>query len=178
MYVIREIARKFGLSRATLLYYDRIGLLKPKAISESGYRLYDEKCVERLKLICTYKNAGLSLKEVKTLLDTPESPDEALLQRRILELDREIARLKTQQRLLIAILKKAGHEAPPDIDKKLWVEMFQAAGLSEEEMHRWHVEFERRAPHSHHAFLEWLGIPEREVVEICSLSRSIKENLK
>lgn len=65
---------------------------------------------------------------------------------------------------------------PPDIDKKVWVEMFETAGLSQEEMHRWHVEFERRAPHSHHAFLQWLGIPEREVVEIRHLSRSIKEN--
>ena len=176
MYVIREIARKFGLSRATLLYYDRIGLLKPAAISDSGYRLYDEKCAERLNLICTYKNAGLSLKEVKTLLDTPESQDGALLQNRILEIDREIARLKTQQRLLIAILKKSGKEAPPDIDKKVWVEMFEAAGLSEEEMQRWHVEFESRAPDSHHAFLQWLGIPEREVVEIRHLSRSIQEN--
>jgi len=174
MYVIREIARKFGLSRATLLYYDRIGLLKPAALSSSGYRLYDQKCAERLKLICTYKNAGLSLREVKTLLDAPEAPGGDLLQKRIKAIDKEIVRLKTQQRLLIALLKKAGNPAPPDIDKQVWVEMFEAAGLSEEEMHRWHVEFERRAPGAHNAFLQWLGIPEREVLEIRFLSRPIE----
>ena len=176
MYVIREIARKFGLSRATLLYYDRIGLLKPAALSESGYRLYDEKCAARLRLICTYKNTGLSLREVKTLLDAPESPDGALLQRRIQAIDTEIAHLKTQQRVLLALLKNAGHQAPPDIDKKVWVEMFQVAGFSEEEMHRWHMEFERRAPDAHQAFLQWLGIPERETQKIRHLSRSIKKN--
>jgi len=47
MYRIRELAGLFGLSRSTLLYYDRIGLLSPSARSESGYRLYSAADRER-----------------------------------------------------------------------------------------------------------------------------------
>jgi len=39
MFLITELARKHGLSRSTLLYYDRIGLLTPSGRSEAGYRL-------------------------------------------------------------------------------------------------------------------------------------------
>lgn len=40
MYHISQLAQQFGLSRSTLLYYDRIGLLSPSARSEAGYRQY------------------------------------------------------------------------------------------------------------------------------------------
>jgi hypothetical protein len=47
-----------------------------------------------------------------------------------------------------------------------WVEMFRAIGLSEEQMHRWHEEFERRHPEGHQGFLEWLQLPADRIVDI------------
>jgi hypothetical protein len=47
-----------------------------------------------------------------------------------------------------------------------WVEMFRAIGLEEEGMHRWHGVFEKRFPHGHQSFLEWLGLPEDRIAEI------------
>ena len=38
---VGRLARRFGLARSTLLYYDRIGVLRPSARSAAGYRLYD-----------------------------------------------------------------------------------------------------------------------------------------
>ena len=53
-----------------------------------------------------------------------------------------------------------------------WVEMFRAIGLEDEDMHRWHVEFERRHPEGHQGFLEWLQLPEPRIVEIRGRSGS------
>ena len=53
MYTIGKLAKKFDLSRSTLLYYDSIGLLKPSSRTESEYRQYSEDDAARLEQICT-----------------------------------------------------------------------------------------------------------------------------
>ena len=55
---VRKLAEQFGISRTTLLYYDRIGLLCPEKRSRAGYRLYGPRSVERLGLICSYQARG------------------------------------------------------------------------------------------------------------------------
>ena len=72
MYTIGRLAKKFKLSRSTLLYYDSIGLLKPSSRSQGEYRLYSEQDAKRLELICTYRQAGLALKDIGRVLDSPE----------------------------------------------------------------------------------------------------------
>jgi hypothetical protein len=47
-----------------------------------------------------------------------------------------------------------------------WVEMFRAIGLRDEDMHRWHKEFERRHPEGHQGFLEWLQLPAERIERI------------
>ena len=47
-----------------------------------------------------------------------------------------------------------------------WTDMFRFVGLSDEDMHRWHREFEKRHPDGHQGFLEWLGLPEERIVRI------------
>ncbi|HEY6554181.1 MAG TPA: hypothetical protein VI669_12555 [Vicinamibacteria bacterium] len=47
-----------------------------------------------------------------------------------------------------------------------WVDMFRAVGLRDEDMQRWHQEFERRHPESHQGFLEWLGLPAERISQI------------
>ena len=56
--------------------------------------------------------------------------------------------------------------------KKEWTEMFEAVGIDHETMHRWHSEFERRAPEAHQSFLEWLSIAPEEIHQIRDRSRS------
>ena len=58
MYRISQLAEQFGLSRSTLLYYDRIGLLSPSARSEAGYRQYSAADRGRLESICSLRRAG------------------------------------------------------------------------------------------------------------------------
>ena len=47
-----------------------------------------------------------------------------------------------------------------------WVEMFRTIGLTEQQMHQWHEEFERRHPDAHQAFLEWLQLPADRIADI------------
>jgi len=52
-----------------------------------------------------------------------------------------------------------------------WVAVFREAGLGDAEMKRWHEVFEARHPEAHQGFLEWLGVPPKEIEGIRSRSR-------
>jgi DNA-binding transcriptional MerR regulator len=58
-----------GVTVRTLHHYDRLGLLKPVARSESGYRLYRIADLERLEQIVVLKFLGLPLKRIRDVLD-------------------------------------------------------------------------------------------------------------
>jgi len=57
------------------------------------------------------------------------------------------------------------------LTKKRWVALLRASGLNDDDMHQWHVEFERMEPEAHRDFLESLGIPKAEVRSIRAWSR-------
>lgn len=173
MFRITELARKFGLSRSTLLYYDHIGLLTPAGRSEAGYRLYSAGDRDRLASICSFRQAGLSIEDIGRILATPADADTAILKRRLRELGDEIRALQTQQHLLGKMVKlQSLAELPVSVDKQAWIEMLRAAGMDEAAMLKWHVEFERRAPQAHQQFLLSLGIEEEEVRQIRLHSRA------
>ena len=67
-----EFAELAGVTVRTLHHYDRLGLLKPSRYTEAGYRLYDERDFARLQQIVMLKFIGLSLKEIKELLNSRE----------------------------------------------------------------------------------------------------------
>ena len=172
MYWISQLARACGLSRSTLLYYDRLGLLKPSGRTGSGYRCYADAERKRLERIGYFREAGLTLKEIGSVLSSGGRPGTRLLEKRMRETATNIVGLKNQQRLLARMLRQvASGKAPPTVDKKLWVEMLHAAGMDQAARHRWHSEFERRAPEGHQEFLLSLGIPEDEVGKIRRWSR-------
>jgi len=52
------------------------------------------------------------------------------------------------------------------INKDRWVEIMRAAGLSDDDMHNWHRQFERLEPAAHQEFLESLDIDAEEIKAI------------
>jgi DNA-binding transcriptional MerR regulator len=77
-YKINEIAGFFKISRQTLIYYDDIGLFKPKFVdSETSYRYYGEDQFSNLRFILILKEAGFSLKEIREYTKS-RSPEESL----------------------------------------------------------------------------------------------------
>ena len=172
MFHVTELAQTFGLSRSALLYYDRIGLLAPSGRSEAGYRLYSPADRDRLATICSFRQAGLTLGDIRRVLARGKGASGGVLQRRMRELGEEVRALQTQQRLLAKMLEVHSCGAlPAAVDKRAWVEMLRAAGMSEAAMETWHAEFERRAPEAHHQFLLGLGISVAEALLIRKFSR-------
>lgn len=168
MYTIGQLARQFGLTRSTLLYYDRIGLLRASRRVGANYRRYGREEAERLEKIRFYRRTGLSLEEIQRLLDEPADTEvTAVLERRLRELGGEIQELRDRQRIILGLLKREmPAEAFPGIDRRKWTAMLRAAGLDEDGMHRWHTAFERSSPEGHRQFLEGLGISVSEIERI------------
>lgn len=177
MYRITELARQFGLSRSTLLYYDRVGLLSPSGRSGADYRLYSMTDRARLETICAYRKAGLTIEDIRSLLAMEGDDTSEVLRRRLKELGEDIRDLQVKQRLLAGMLRITAAGGPQaDMDKETWIAMLRAAGMDDAAMERWHVEFERRAPEAHHRFLISLGINETEALLIRKLSALSKVN--
>ncbi len=68
---INEAAKLTGISVRTLHYYDEIGLLHPCEVTESGYRLYDDKSLEQLQHILFFRELGFALKDIQGILTSP-----------------------------------------------------------------------------------------------------------
>jgi MerR family transcriptional regulator, thiopeptide resistance regulator len=174
-YTISRLAKLFGLSRSSLLYYDRVGLLPPSGRTSTGYRIYTERDANRLERICSLRQTSLSIEDIKSILSSEDEPYTDLLQNRLNEIGQEIQALKAKQALLSTMLKgMVLQEGKPMVNKEMWVEMLRAAGMDEGAMDKWHAEFEHRAPDAHHRFLLSLGISEKETRMIREWSRKVR----
>ncbi|MGK5507684.1 MerR family transcriptional regulator [Brevibacillus formosus] len=82
-YTVQKLGLLAGVSTRTLRYYDEIDLLKPARINSSGYRIYGQQEVDRLQQILFYRELGVSLEEIKEILDSPTfDADRALREHR------------------------------------------------------------------------------------------------
>ena len=83
---VTRLARACGLARGTILYYESIGLLTRPRRSAGNYRLYSDKDLERLRQIRCYRDAGLNLGDIRSILDKPLNQAAGVLERRLVEL--------------------------------------------------------------------------------------------
>jgi DNA-binding transcriptional MerR regulator len=176
MLTVTKLARRCGVSRTALLYYESIGLILPPQRSGGNYRYYGEADVQRLLQIRAYRNAGLKLEDIRAILGARVGrrggDASGVLKRRLVELDVEIESLRAHQ---LAILQLLGHKAlrkAEMITKEKWVSVMKSCGLSEDQMQRWHAEFERFAPEEHQEFLEFLHIPAGQINTIREQSKT------
>ena len=175
MYTIGQLSQLSGLSRSTLLYYDRKGLLNASTRTDSNYRLYNQDDLSRLQLILDYRQTGIGLDQIKLLLDSPASQSANLLEQRLNQLNVEIAELRQQQTIIVKLLENDTlHRKSRALTKQNWVEILKATGLSDEDMQQWHTEFERKMPQAHQDFLESLGI---EKIEIKAIRKRAKHKV-
>jgi len=174
MYSISRLARQFNLSRSTLLYYAKIGLLKASGRSPANYRIYSEADRMRLEQICMYRQMGISLSGIKEILDSKqENTLTEILKFRLKALNAEIQDLRNQQQVIISILRSDAISDTIDrMNKKAWTSLLRASGLDDAGMHKWHVEFEKRHPQEHQKFLESLGISKKEIKQIRDRSKN------
>ncbi len=100
-FTIGEFARRVGLNPKTIRYYEQIGLLPQPTRSDVGYRLYSNENIPRLRFIQRAKMLGLSLSEVRQLVDYSDGGHcdflqehlVALVKEKLIEVDRRVAEL-------------------------------------------------------------------------------------
>ncbi len=176
MITVTALARRCGLSRSTLLYYEAAGLLRRPPRTAGNYRAYTEQDAARLEQICVYRQVGLSVPAIRRVLDRPPTAAAAVLERRLAEIDAEIRALRGHQRAILRLLERSrAFRRREMITKDKWVAIMRGAGFTEEDMHRWHSEFEKSAPEEHQEFLEFLHIPVEEIKKIRQFSRAGKQ---
>jgi DNA-binding transcriptional MerR regulator len=73
-HTVGEVAAMSGVTVRTLHHYDDIGLLSPAGRTESGYRLYDEHDIDRLRDILAFRELGLGLDEIAEAISTTGDP--------------------------------------------------------------------------------------------------------
>lgn len=167
MYTVGQLAKLFGLSRSTLLYYDEIGILSPSVRSAANYRLYSEDDAGRMERIKVYREAGLPLEAIRSLLRDGNDSVPALLEQHLHELSREIAKLRQQQHLIGELLGSSQVlQGSCSLTKEQWVTLLASSGMTEDGMWKWHAEFEKNFPEAHQDFLESLGITGEEITRI------------
>ncbi len=81
-----KLTKMSGVSARTLRYYDSIGLLKPKRVAASGYRIYGRDQVDQLQQILIYRELGFALQDIKQLTQAPGFDRARALRRHLAEL--------------------------------------------------------------------------------------------
>ena len=169
---ISQLARKHGLARSTLLYYDRIGLLKPDGRLGNDYRNYSLEAEKRLRQIRLYRQTGLPLAEIRRILERPKKDLAAALERQLYEVLAQMEALRSRQRVIVELLKhRRLLEQVRNMDREKWVKLLRASGFTDEDLGRRHRDFERTDPAYHQRFLEFLGLSADEIPIIRAQSR-------
>lgn len=148
MLKISDLAKRVGLSRTALLYYEKQGLLTGKRL-DNGYRVYSAKDVQRVRLLQQLQAAGLSLKECNACL--LGKIDKAMLQQRLQALAEEIEQKQQAHNMLAAL-------------------------LGESSMRQWHQNADKTAPEAHLDWLKQQGFSEKEALHLKWLSKDMNEH--
>lgn len=115
---IGELAELADVSSKTIRYYESIGLLEDPPRTESGYRQYDDRAVDRLQFIRDAQATGLTLGEIASVLELKEAGQGTcahtteLLERHLHEIDSQIERL-VQARTTLRELADRAHSLDP-----------------------------------------------------------------
>ncbi|MCM3255448.1 MerR family transcriptional regulator [Priestia aryabhattai] len=110
-----EFANLCRVKKQTLFHYDEIGLLSPKIKKENGYRYYSYEQFEVFQVIALFKEFGVPLKEIKTLL-TDKKPRNmiTLLKEKSFEIEEKIRSLNHLQAIIQTRLQLAEHTLKTD----------------------------------------------------------------
>ena len=161
-----------------MLYYDRLGLLRPARRSAAGYRIYDAVDVARLATICRLRRAGLRLAEIRRVLDSATPQLIAALAVRLSELGDQIEILRDRQRTILSALA-AGREGDRtwSMDRASLVEVLDGAGIGSDRQDAWHAAAERADGDLHQRLLESLDLPADEVARIRRLGMDAADSV-
>lgn len=111
-----ELAELVGVSKQTVLYYDKVGLLCPKGRMGNRYRYYSLQQAAELRMILTFRDLGMSIQEIRDYLQvrTPEAYLQLLgeqqerLQAEAVRLQRMVGRIQKERWQLSQAMAEEG----------------------------------------------------------------------
>ena len=123
---IGQVAQSTGLSIDTIRFYEKQALVSPPRRTSGGYRVYDERDVERLRFVSRAQNLGFSLQEIRELLLIENSEGNGcshvhdLIATKVNQVKKKIAELrrielrltKAQKQCSTALMKRCNAECP------------------------------------------------------------------
>ena len=115
MLKVGELAALANLTVRTLHHYDGIGLLRPSARSDAGYRLYDRDDVARLHRIQALRAFGLSLADIALTLDSPAGSPLAIVDRQLEALETRMAEARRLRDQLLRVRAQLVQGSAPDL---------------------------------------------------------------
>lgn len=98
-YTIKEVSEMMNLPTSTIRYYDKQGLIPHLERKESGYRVFQDKDIQMLKIIECFKSTGMSIGEMQKFVEMVKLGDESLQARYELFLERKKAVEKEMEQL-------------------------------------------------------------------------------
>ncbi len=117
---VAELARRAGVTPATVRYYARVGLLDPGREAHNGYRCFSASDLQRLSLIRQAQALGLTIGDVKAVLETietgasPRHQVRSLIAQRLAGIQRTIAKLLATQNRIERALSGSSADRPLD----------------------------------------------------------------
>lgn len=171
---VHEVSELTGVSIRTLHYYDEIGLLSPVTVTGSGYRLYDDACLQRLQTIMLFRELEFPLKDIKNLISSPDfdrvralGDQIKLLEMRRDRLDRLIdlaqrLKLKGETDLSFKEFDKSKIEAYRKLAKETWGETEAYREFEKKEAEQTDVEKRSNAEAMMDIFFEFGDMKEKD----------------
>lgn len=111
--LIGELAQKTGLSKDTIRFYEKLGLVAPsQRKAENGYKQYDEMTVNRLVLIKQAKSLGFTLREINEGINDWQNGELSqteklqIMQNKIEQVEEKIQQLNNIKLYLVTKLNK------------------------------------------------------------------------
>ena len=129
MLKVGELAAAAGLTVRTLHHYDSIGLLRPQARSDAGYRLYDRDDVARLHQIQALRSFGMGLSDIGLYLDSPAGSPLAVVERQLAALERQMLEAARMREALLRLHGQLAGGARPDLSS--WLHTLQEMSVYE-----------------------------------------------
>jgi DNA-binding transcriptional MerR regulator len=165
-YTVGRVADLSGVTIRTLHHYDEVGLLSPGGRSVAGYRIYEDRDLERLQRILFYRELGFTLGEISAIVDDPRADAFGHLRRQRSLLTERIERLNAMVDAIDYEMEARTMDIPLTPEERLEVfGEFRPEDYAEEAEERWggteaYKESQRRV--SSYTKEDWLRLKAEE----------------
>lgn len=106
---IGDVAERFGLPTNVLRHWESMGLVSPERDS-GGRRRYAEEDVTRVAVIVRSKAAGMSLEQIRSMLDPDPWQRHQVLEEHLVELDRRMTEMRASREMTLHALRCRAHD--------------------------------------------------------------------